>query len=135
MAPHASIHRQRLITGIIVFAHGSRVEPANEAVRAVAGELVRVTGCERAIAAFLELGVPDLVSAADQLVEAGVQRLVIIPYFLTLGLHMERDLPRLTGEIASKHPNLQLDVTPPLDGHPGLVAILADRFRESRQGE
>ena len=27
--------------------------------------------------------------------DAGVERLVITPYFLTLGLHMERDLPRL----------------------------------------
>src|SRR5689334_12032182 len=121
MAPHASIYRQRLITGIIVFAHGSRVESANEAVRAVARDLVRVTGSEHAIAAFLELGSPDLEAAADQFAEAGVQRLVVIPYFLTLGLHMERDLPRLIAEIARKHPNIQLDVTPPLDGHPGLV--------------
>jgi len=28
-----------LTTGIIVFAHGSRLEPANEAVRAVARQL------------------------------------------------------------------------------------------------
>jgi len=133
MASHASIYRQRLITGIIVFAHGSRVESANEAVRAVARELLRAAGCERALAAFLELGVPDLETATDELVEAGVERVVIIPYFLTLGLHMERDLPRLTAQIARKHPALKLDVTPPMDGHPALAAILADRFRDSGQ--
>jgi sirohydrochlorin ferrochelatase len=132
MAPDASVH-QDMKTGIIVFAHGSRVEAANEAVRAVSRELLRVTRCERAIAAFLELGMPDLETATDELVEAGVERVVIIPYFLTLGLHMERDLPRLTQGIARKHPGLNLDVTPPLDGHKGLVAILADRFRDSGQ--
>lgn len=119
-----------MITGIIVFAHGSRVESANEAVRAVARDLVRASACDRVTAAFLELGQPDLETAADLLVDAGVERLVIIPYFLTLGLHMERDLPRLVELIVQKHQGLQVDVTPPMDGHPALVTILADRYRE-----
>jgi sirohydrochlorin ferrochelatase len=118
-----------LITGIIVFAHGSRVESANEAVRAVARDLVRAAPCERVVAAFLELGQPDLESAASELAEAGVERLVILPYFLTLGLHMERDLPRLIRRIQQNNNHLTIDVAPPLDGHPALAAILADRFR------
>ena len=120
-----------MITGIIVFAHGSRVESANEAVRAVARELVRAAPCDRVVAAFLELGEPDLESAAAQLAETGVERLVILPYFLTLGLHMERDLPRLVDRIRQSHNGLQVDVAPPLDGHPALAAILADRFRNA----
>lgn len=115
--------------GIIVFAHGSRVESANEAVRAIARDLLRSSGCDRVAAAFLELGTPDLETAADELVGAGVERLIIIPYFLTLGLHMERDLPCLVERIIEKHKGLQVEVTAPLDGHPGLVSILADRVR------
>ena len=118
-----------MITGIIVFAHGSRVESANEAVRAAARGLLRVGACGRVEAAFLELGQPDLETAADGLAADGVERLVIIPYFLTLGLHMERDLPRLVERIKLKNHSLRVEVTPPLDGHPGLVSILEDRFR------
>jgi sirohydrochlorin cobaltochelatase len=95
----------------------------------VARELVRVTACPHAIAAFLELGQPDLVTAADQLAAAGVERVVVIPYFLTSGLHMERDIPRLVEAIMQKHNGLQVEITAPLDGHPALVTILADRFR------
>jgi sirohydrochlorin ferrochelatase len=131
MAPHAGIYRQRLITGIIVFAHGSRVESANEAVRAVARDLVRASGCDRVAAAFLELGKPDLEGAADQLVAEGAERVVVIPYFLTLGLHMERDLPKLVDGIVRRHPSVKVDVTPPMDEHPALVTILADRYREA----
>ena len=120
-----------MITGIIVFAHGSRVESANEAVRAAARGLLRVAGCDRVVAAFLELGEPDLETAADGLAGSGVERLVIIPYFLTLGLHMERDLPRLVERIKLKHHSLRVVVTPPLDGHPSLISILADRFHTS----
>jgi sirohydrochlorin ferrochelatase len=78
-------------------------------------------------AAFLELGHPSLEQAADLLVARGAAKLVIIPYFLTLGIHMERDLPRLVQSISLKHNGLKIAVTPPLDGHEGLVRILTDR--------
>jgi len=114
--------------GIIVFAHGSRVESANEAVRSVAAALARSTPA-LVSAAFLELGEPDLETAASQLVGRGVTRLVILPYFLTLGLHMERDLPRLAERISLTHNDLEIKIAPPLDGHPALLQILQDRAR------
>jgi sirohydrochlorin ferrochelatase len=116
-------------TGIIVFAHGSRIEAANQAVRSAAADLARSGGFPAVEAAFLELGRPSLPEAADLLVERGVGRLVILPYFLTPGMHLERDLPVLVREISNKYNSLQVIVTPSLDGHPGLVAVLADRLR------
>src|SRR4051794_8481009 len=112
--------------GIIVFAHGSRVASANEAVRLVAAELARA-GEFQVEAAFLELGQPDLPGAAARLVEAGVDSITVIPYFLTLGLHMERDLPPLVETISNTYNGLPIAVTPPLDGHPALVQALLDR--------
>jgi sirohydrochlorin ferrochelatase len=118
-------------TGIIVFAHGSRIESANEAVRAVAADLARAGPASHVEAAFLELGQPDLETAATHLAALGVNRLVIIPYFLTLGIHMERDLPRIAERISIAHKGLEITVAPPLDGHPALLQILQDRARES----
>ena len=115
--------------GIVVFAHGSRVEPANEAVRAVARELGRAGGFEHVEAAFLELGEPDLPGAVARLAAAGVSRVVVIPYFVTPGLHLERDLPRIVDGILRTSKNLHLEVTPPLDGHPLMTQILLDRAR------
>jgi len=114
-------------TGIIVFAHGSRIEAANQAVRSAASALARTGDCPIVEAAFLEIGRPSLEEAADLLAQRGVERIVIIPYFLTPGLHLERDLPRLIRDISSIHKDLDMSSTPPLDGHPGLVQILLDR--------
>jgi len=114
-------------TGIVVFAHGSRVESANQAVRAVAAELARAGQFRHVEAAFLELGKPSLEGAAGKLVEQGVERILVLPYFLTLGLHMERDLPRLTQDISSRYKGLEVLVGAPLEGHPALVEILLDR--------
>jgi sirohydrochlorin ferrochelatase len=116
-------------TGIIVFAHGSRIEPANEAVRKAAADLARIGEHPNVEAAFLELGRPDMEEAADLLVARGVHRLIIVPYFLTPGMHLERDLPVLVERISKKNRNIQVLVTESLDGHPGLVQILADRVR------
>jgi sirohydrochlorin ferrochelatase len=116
-------------TGIIVFAHGSRIEPANQAVRKAAEELARAGDYPNVEAAFLELGHPSLEEAADLLVARGVDRVVIIPYFLTPGMHLERDLPALVDRICKKNDGIQVLVTKSLDGHPGLVHILADRVR------
>ena len=118
-----------MTNGIIVFAHGSRVESANEAVRKVASDLQRRIRRRQVIAAFLELGIPSLEDAAAQLAGAGVNRIIILPYFLTLGLHMERDLPRIVERISHSYNGLEFLIAPPLDGHPGLVDILGDRAR------
>jgi sirohydrochlorin ferrochelatase len=118
-------------TGIVVFAHGSRIESANQAVRDVAAELARAGNPPHVEAAFLELGQPDLEGAVVRLSEQGLHRIVIIPYFLTLGMHLERDLPAIVARISQNRPDLELIVTPPLDGHPALLQILLDRARNS----
>jgi sirohydrochlorin ferrochelatase len=118
-------------TGIIVFGHGSRIESANESVREAARELARAGGIEHVEPAFLELGQPDLAGAVARLVAQGVHHIKVIPYFLTLGTHLERDLPRIVEDIARANNGLEIQVTAPLEGHPGLVAALLDRVNLS----
>src|SRR5690242_16037112 len=112
---------------LILFAHGSRVESANDGVRAVARDLAQMGSFRIVATAFLELGRPDLAGAVSALASQGIQRIVVIPYFLTLGLHMERDLPQLLAGIRQAHPGLDVRVAPPLEGHPGLVSVLLER--------
>ena len=61
----------------------------------------------------------------------GVSGVVVIPYFLTPGLHMQRDLPRIIEELKQVHQGLGIEVTAPLDGHPAMIDALLDRARES----
>lgn len=119
--------------GYVVFAHGSSVESANDAVRAVAAEMARRGEYEAVEAAFLEGGKPDLAGAVEILAGCGLTHVVVIPYFLTLGLHLQRDLPRLVGQIRAAHPAIEIEVTAPLDGHPAMVEALLARARGSRK--
>jgi sirohydrochlorin ferrochelatase len=118
------------MTGFIVFAHGSRIESANQAVRDVVAKMA-ASGSHVVEAAFLELGHPDLSGATALLIARGVQRIVVIPYFLTLGTHMQRDLPRLARDASQAHGEIEIQITSPLDGHPALVQALLDRASEA----
>ena len=118
------------MNGFIVFAHGSRIESANQAVRDVAAQMA-AAGEHVVEAAFLELGQPSLNGATQVLVARGAKRIVVIPYFLTLGTHMQRDLPRLAREASDAHGGIEMQITLPLDGHPALVEALLDRASEA----
>ena len=115
------------MTALVVFAHGSPIESANEAVRSFCAEVARAGNFRLIAAAFLESGRPDLAGAVSSLVLEGATRVIVVPYFLTLGLHLQRDLPRIVDEIASSRHDLTLEIAPPLDGHPALVQIVLDR--------
>lgn len=116
-----------MTSGLIVFAHGSRIESANESVRAVARDLAKLGSFPHVQPAFLELGRPDLAGAVAALAAQGAQNIVVLPYFLTLGLHLERDLPKILADVQQAHPGVRIRATPPLEGHPALLTALLDR--------
>ncbi len=88
-------------------------------------------GYEICETAFLEAARPDLKEAVARLTAKGVDRIIVLPYFLTLGIHLKRDLPRIVDELLLIHKGVEIAVTEPLDGHPALKEILLDRARKA----
>jgi sirohydrochlorin ferrochelatase len=121
------------MTGIAIFAHGSSVSSANDAVRAVAARVALQGGFPLVEAAFLEQGSPDLAEAVARLAARGASRILVVPYFLTLGLHLQRDLPRIVADIARIQPSVAIRVTPPLDGHPAMEQALIERAKDGEK--
>lgn len=115
------------MTGLVIFAHGSSVPEANQAVQAVTAAMQTAGGYAHVETAFLEAAKPDLADAVRALANRGITRIIVIPYFLTLGIHLRRDLPNIVSELMTHHPGLTIEVAPPLDGHPALVEILLAR--------
>lgn len=114
--------------GIVLFAHGSTVTSANDAVHAVAAELGRRTG-QPVETAFLDCSPPTVTDAVHALTRRGVTEILVAPYFLTTGIHLKRDLPRLLEEVRRDYSEVTIEVAEPLDGHPALMDILVDRTR------
>ena len=117
-------------TGILLFAHGSPVEEANRGVHDLAEKVAAAGPYSYVRAAFLDGGQPDLLSGVTQAAEAGLERLIIIPYFLTVGLHLRRDLPKLIAAAQEKHPNFEIAVGQSLECHPLMPSIILSRVKE-----
>ena len=116
-------------TGIVVFGHGSSVASANDAVRIVADAAAQRGGWEAHETAFLECS-PRLGDAVAALAQRGISDILVLPYFLTLGIHLQRDLPKLVEDLARLH-GVTIRVAPPLDGHDALSGILVERAEEA----
>jgi sirohydrochlorin ferrochelatase len=116
--------------GIVIFAHGSSVPSANAAVSAITQAVAVAGAFERVETAFLEAK-PSLAEAVAVLADSGVTHVLVIPYFLTLGIHLQRDLPVLVEQLAHIHQNVEIRITAPLDGHPSLVQVLLERAHQA----
>jgi sirohydrochlorin ferrochelatase len=115
------------MTALVLFAHGSPVESANEPVRVLARQAADQGGFPFATAAFLDGGDPDLSHAVERAVTAGADHVIVVPYFLTMGIHLRRDVPRIADELRHVYPSVRIDVTEPLEGHPALLRAVLDR--------
>jgi sirohydrochlorin ferrochelatase len=122
--------KKEVATAIVLFGHGSRVEDANEGVRTLARQIQEAGPYHHVRAAFLELGQPDLPGAITQAVEAGFQRVIVIPFFLTMGIHLRRDLPNLVAPLKQKYPHVAIEVGQSLEGHPLMASIILGRVQE-----
>lgn len=117
-------------TAVLLIAHGSRRAKANQDLVEVADQL-RLGG-EYAIVvpSYLELAEPSIPGGAAQCVELGADEVRMLPYFLSAGSHVTRDLERFRTELTASHPDVKFVLCPPLGLHPLMLDIVKDRLRE-----
>jgi precorrin-8X/cobalt-precorrin-8 methylmutase len=119
---------------VLILGHGSRRDEANEVLRRVARMLETEGGFGYVQPAFLELAPPNFHEALDIMVEKGFTDIKVMPYFLYMGNHMRKDLPKAMALGAEKHPGVLLEVTPNIGFHEKLVDIVIDRI-EGYEGD
>jgi sirohydrochlorin ferrochelatase len=115
-------------TGIIIVDHGSRREESNLMLEELAGHFAQRFRDHYDIVepAHMELAEPSIPTAYSRCVERGAQRVVVVPFFLGPGKHWTSDIPRITAEAASRHPNTTYHVSPTL-GIDDLILDLLDK--------
>jgi sirohydrochlorin ferrochelatase len=118
-------------TALLLIAHGSRHVQANEDLHVLAGQL-RQTGDYAVVeASFLEFADPSIEEGGSQCVAQGVRRVILLPYFLSAGVHVERDLEASRSHLEKKFSYVEFVLAQPLGPHPLLREIVAQRAREA----
>ena len=94
-------------TAILLIAHGSRQHSANEDLQELAARLAAQGTYPIVEPCFLELAEPELKAGGDRCVELGATRVLMIPYFLSEGVHLRRDLTAARDELNRRHPDVE----------------------------
>ena len=117
--------------GVILLAHGSRLQEANEEVLQLAAlmEKNEGTGLYCSVA-FLQGGNPTLQEAVTKTVAADCTSIFIVPFFLTSGVHIREDIPEMLEQARQLNPGTTLVLCRPLGCDPRLASILWERVAE-----
>ena len=118
-------------TAVLLIAHGSRRPEANADLEHAA-EMLRGRGeFAHVQPAYLELCEPDIVGGGAKCVAAGACRVVLLPYFLSAGMHVTEDLTAARDELARRHADVEFLLAEPIGRHPLMIDIVADRVRQA----
>lgn len=118
------------MTALLLIAHGSRRAEANADLDFIAdalrqrGEYPIVQTC------YLELAEPDIASGVARCLAQGAKRVVMLPYFLSAGVHVRDDLQQIRQELQKRY-GIPIVLAEPLGRHPLLAEIALQRAREA----
>lgn len=96
-------------SAVVILAHGSRNEPSvRETLDRLVGRVKSLLIQEVEVGwAVLQFNRPDLGQAVEALVARGIERIVIVPYFLFRGRHITEDVPKLIEGMRKAHPEVE----------------------------
>jgi sirohydrochlorin ferrochelatase len=117
-------------TALLLIAHGSRHEEANADLAHVVDGMRR-RGHAVVEASFLELAEPGIAEGGQRCVLQGAERVVLVPYFLSAGVHVRRDLTAARDALAARFPQVAFRLAEPLGRHPLLLDVVAERAHEA----
>jgi sirohydrochlorin ferrochelatase len=117
---------------LLLIAHGSRRAEANADLEFVAAEL-RARGRYGIVrVSYLELAEPGIEAGGIQCVEAGATDVILLPYFLSPGVHVVEDLTEARDKLRGRFPRVRFVLAEPLGRHPLLIDVLEQRADEAR---
>ena len=97
----------------MLVAHGSRREESNLEIESLAQKiaLFKVKEFEVVMTAFLEFAKPSITEAIDKCAVIGASKVTLLPFFLSAGVHITKDIPTEVKKSSQKNPNLKIEIT------------------------
>ncbi|MDA8233263.1 MAG: CbiX/SirB N-terminal domain-containing protein, partial [Clostridia bacterium] len=110
--------------GIIILGHGSKAPQALETLQAVGTKVQQTMTGFKVEVASMEFNKPDIPEAVANLVNQGVNKIVVVPFFLYFGIHLQEDIPEILKEEKAKYPGVEIVMASNLGADTRLVDIL-----------
>ncbi len=109
---------------LILVAHGSRDPHWRASVEKLTESLQADLSKESVRLAYMDCTPPTLMDVASDAVQAGVQRIRVLPLFLTNEGHVDRDIRPLVDQVRAVHRPIEVELLPPVGQHPLFREVL-----------
>lgn len=116
---------------LLLIAHGSRRSEANADLDFIA-QGIRERGRYPVVQnSFLELAEPNIDAGGASCVEQGATDVILLPYFLSPGVHVVEDLTAARVRLSERFPGVRFVLAEPLGRHPLLLDVVEERAKRA----
>jgi len=115
-------------TGLLIVCHGSPSRAANEGFMALVDRIAARLGMNHVLPAFFALVRPNIPDQVAELASRGVDRVVLMPYFLFQGQHVGVDIPNILTQCHEWFPGMAMEMLPTLENDPAVENIIVERL-------
>lgn len=77
--------------------------------------------------AHMEIAEPTIADAVGKCVSAGATTVIVAPYFLSRGRHIQEDIPALVAAAQEQHPGVKCVVAEPIGLDPMMAQLIEMR--------
>ena len=117
-------------TALLLIAHGSRRPEANADLEYIATEMTTRGRFDVIQTSYLELAEPTIAQGGAKCVEQGAATVIMLPYFLSPGVHVREDMIEARDELTAQFPEVTFKLAQHLGRHPLMTDIVEQRARE-----
>ena len=116
-------------SALLIAAHGSPIAGADDDVLRFAADVRAAAKIDVVEACFLECNQPSIPDSIRKCVGAGVDRIVVLPYFLHAGRHVVLDIPAIIDEERAESKGVEIAVADYLGCSPIVAKVLRERAK------
>lgn len=118
-------------TGVIILGHGSRRRQAHSVLQEIISEIRKNNDFGTIESAYLQISRPDISTAVRKIVNQGCGKIVIVPFFLFMGNHVSRDIPRAIAREKKRYKDTEFIYTRNLGRDPRIAGIVKDCIKDA----
>ena len=98
---------------LLLVAHGSKRQESNEEICSLTKQLKEQARARFGFVscAFLEIAEPSIPQGIQQCIDAGAEEVIVVPYFLSAGRHVTKDIPTEVDIKRKEYPNIIINIT------------------------
>lgn len=116
--------------GIVILGHGSKRKIANNQIPEVIKQIKPRLISSKIVPAYLQFCEPSLKQSVRFLVKRDCKRIIVVPFFLFMGNHVKRDIPKAIQNETLKYPEIEFIYAESLGKDTRIAEIVLGRIKE-----